>query len=205
MFELFRQMFRLPLDVFNASLDLMRKTWDESLRATGLAAQAATSAIAPAAAGWPTTTTTGSGARSQPAPQPRTTGREAWQMGSDDLGGNDLKYVRYAILFTKRDHEARLEEEEDLVNYPTNAGSYGGLKIAEFMEKVAQGQPRPQEWIDSHYPPGVATPTYHNIPREDRRYVSFVYRVERRVEREDADYEKRKVRALEEISRKIGP
>src|SRR5258706_7241249 len=74
--------------------------------------------------------------------------KEEKDMGDQDLGGDDLKVVRYRIIFTKRDYEAVLyKADEEIVDYPTDGGSFGGLKVADFMGKfVAEREKRPIEW-----------------------------------------------------------
>ena len=116
-------------------------------------------------------------------------------MGCDnqDLSGDNVKNVVYSILFTKRDLEATLKTEtEELVHYDTDGASVAALKIAEFADD---------------YPPSIAksvsTLKLENIPREDRRYVRFSYRVRDRFPRGEADYDRRQTRALEGIERKL--
>jgi hypothetical protein len=127
-------------------------------------------------------------------------------MTDQDLGGDDLKYVTYAILFTKRDFEATLEKkQEDLVNYPTNPASFGGLKIAEFMGKVARGQiSRKAIWGDKEYrPKGAASDTSWEFDDDDKRYIVFDFEVVRRIPREEAEYDRDQVKVLREIRQSI--
>jgi len=132
-----------------------------------------------------------------------------------DLSGDDLKYVSYSILFTKRDLEATLEQQQqDLVNYPTNGGSYGGLKIAHFMKEVAERKvKRPAEWRESgnNYPPGATGDYFTEIPKDDERYITFIYSVNRRIPREGKEYDRDQIRELRgikegihEVGNKIG-
>jgi hypothetical protein len=126
--------------------------------------------------------------------------KEDYSMTGQDLGGDDLKVVRYRIIFTKRDNEATLFEGEETVNYPTDGGSYGGLKVADFFQKVLEHKiHRPQKWVDANYPPNAPSNTDWQIPNDDKRYVTFLYEVLGRVEREEAEYDKEKVRLLGEI------
>jgi hypothetical protein len=137
-----------------------------------------------------------------------TQGGEKLMERPDDLGGDDLKYVSYSILFTKRDLEATLQgEREEVVDYPTNAGSYGALKIGEFMGSVI---PRPESWKENEYPPppDVALNQQQivpakDIPRDDRKYITFVYRINQRLAKGAEEYERRQARALEQISRRL--
>src|SRR5690349_21314486 len=72
------------------------------------------------------------GGRAQTTSQ--TVQQEERHMYDQDLGGHDLKYVRYSIVFTKRDYEATLQPERlELVDYATDGASYGGLKLVEFF------------------------------------------------------------------------
>ena len=128
-----------------------------------------------------------------------------------DLSGDDLKYVSYSIIFTKRDYETTLQhEKQEIVDYATDGGSYGGLKIAEFFEKVARGDvPRPALWETSYAPlrPVEGQPNKQTwlpcFPREDRKYVKFIYRVDRHLPKGEADYEKQQVKVLREIRDRI--
>jgi len=131
--------------------------------------------------------------------------KEERSMADQDLGGDDLKYVSYSIIFTKRDYEATLKgQTQELVDYPTDGGSYGGLKIANFFTAVSLGQvPPPPEW-GNRYPPPSDGPGW-KIPSDDQKYIKFIYWVDSRLPRSEADYEKRQAEALEAISRKIAP
>src|SRR5262249_4492800 len=50
-----------------------------------------------------------------------------------DLSGDDLKTVRYRIIFNKADLENNFVEETEVVSYSTNGASFGGLKVAHFI------------------------------------------------------------------------
>jgi hypothetical protein len=134
--------------------------------------------------------------------------QEERHMPDLDLGGDDLKYVSYSIVFTKRDYEATLQKEtQEIVDYATDGGSYGGLKVAEFFAQPATpGIERPPVWITNNYPKGVSEDHMdpRRIPSEDRKYVKFLYRVDQRLPKSAEDYERRQAKALEEISAKIG-
>ncbi|HXD33084.1 MAG TPA: hypothetical protein VN643_18325 [Pyrinomonadaceae bacterium] len=132
---------------------------------------------------------------------------ESVMWDDQDLSGDDLKYVSYSILFTKRDLEATLEEEkQDLVSYSTNGGSYGGLKIAHFMKSVSEGTvERPPQWKNSgnNYPPGATGDYITEFPTEDERYITFIYSVDRRIPRSEKDYDRDQIRALQGIKEGI--
>src|SRR5258707_6813185 len=113
-------------------------------------------------------------------------------MADQDLSGEDLKVVRYRIIFTKRDFEAVLDEaEEEVVDYPTDGGSLGGLKVAHFMGRVRDEKGNlPAEGKGKGYPVKNPPKRGWKIPPEDERYIAFIYEVIRRVERQEANYEK---------------
>jgi hypothetical protein len=137
-----------------------------------------------------------------------------WDTPDQDLGGEDLKVVRYRIIFTKRDFEDDLKKGEETVNYPTNGGSFGGLKVAEFINELRlEGKPLPSTWItgcypwksyrDENDPPNADPRKYYGIPPEDHRYITFLYEVLRHVEREEKEYDKEQVRILRGIQERL--
>jgi hypothetical protein len=119
-------------------------------------------------------------------------------MDDSDLSGDELKVVRYRILFTKPDLEALFREETRLVDYATTGASLGGLKVARFFEDVANHKvERPTRWRENGYPDGnnfPADPTLPSammernwrFPKEDERYIEFQYEVIRREPKQDS-------------------
>ena len=79
-----------------------------------------------------------------------------WNCDKDkDLSGDDLKYVSYSVIFTKRDFEATLQgEREELVDWATDEGGFAALKISDFLTRLAE-RPRqiPFEWRGGNHPP----------------------------------------------------
>jgi len=122
-------------------------------------------------------------------------------MDDQDLGGDDLKYVSYAILFTKRNLETTFEKEnQDIVNYSTDGASYGAIKVAKFMQRVAAGEiPRPVTWVRNKYPDATSPESRWQIPEDDLKYISFIYSVDRRLPRQEREYERDQVTVLREI------
>jgi hypothetical protein len=138
--------------------------------------------------------------RSQRVRCPR--GQEGEPMRDQDLSGQDLKLVRYKILFTKRDHEHAFQEQETIVSYPTTATDFAGLKVAEFMCDLDEEE-RPQLWIDKQYPKEAhqtGSNTIRDIPPSDRKYIKIYFEVLARYEKEDEDSQ---TQLLREISNKI--
>jgi hypothetical protein len=198
MAKVFTQIFRFPLAVFvysmeavlNALRDIQRTT-DQTLDAmaegfTHTGEKAADDHLI-------------DGVNSKDDRQ--TTDKEERKMPDQDLGGTGLKYVSYSILFTKPDLEATLEQQQEvLVNYATNGESFAALRIAEFFGRNAAGQvPRPKIWRENNYPANAVDELHWEIPDDDRRYVTFIYQVDRRLDKGDPNYPKEQVKVLKEI------
>ena len=119
---------------------------------------------------------------------------------SRDLSGEAPKFVTYSIVFTKRDFEATLQHErEEVVDYDTDGGSFGALKVSEFLHSLNDRLSVPHEWRDGAggrpgpdeeygYLPSIeedGVGTYSNIPDEDRKYIRFLYAVTCRMQKPD--------------------
>jgi len=193
------QLLTLPLAAFALGVEALLKTMREVQEATRGGIDAAMSdATAADAVG---------GAESNPA-------RKEWsEMRDQDLSGDDqLKLVRYKIIFTKRDFEAVFPEKEELVTYGTSAADWAGIKVAHFMRDLStmKESDLPREWRESvgrqtgeTYPP--SRDGHYYIPRDDERYVKVYFEVLQRWDREPADYDKDQVKVLREIRDRIGP
>jgi hypothetical protein len=209
MMKFFGQMMKLPMAALVSSMEMLAKTMREIQKSfesnidvvsTGLGQtlndMADGTGVARAASTDGSGNLSGDGADTTQ----QIIDKEANDMGDQDLGGEDLKVVRYRIIFTKRDFEAVLDgAEEEIVDYPTDGGSFGGLKVAEFMGKLTAGAvDLPVEWRGKKdYPPKKEGKW--RIPRDDRRYIKFVYEVIRTIEREEPAYEKDEVKVLRQI------
>jgi hypothetical protein len=111
----------------------------------------------------------------------------------EDLGGDDVKLLGYTIVFTKRDAETVLQaEREEIVDFPTDAGAFAGLKVAEFLERLQRdGIPWPAAWKGC---PGDGYPamgqSIRHIPAADQKYVTLTYSVKARQPIPDAEHDK---------------
>lgn len=136
-------------------------------------------------------------------------GRSSMLANDQDLSGDDLKYVLWSILFCKPGYEAVLEpQQDDIINYSADGASYAAVKIAKYLEKARNGRTeRPQMWTEKGYPGDAANVRRSEpaniagggsgsssaqdrgwrIPAEDHKYIKFVYRVERRLPKEEAE------------------
>lgn len=127
--------------------------------------------------------------------------------GDQDLSGDDLKYVIWSIVFTKPTLECVLEpQHEEIVNYAADGASFAAVKIAKFLDKARHGRvDKPESWRESGYPAEAAhraesaaeagasssggTKREHGwrVPAEDQKYIKFLYRVDRRLPRQEAE------------------
>jgi hypothetical protein len=128
----------------------------------------------------------------------------------EDLSGDDLKYVIWSIVFTKPGFECILQpQQEELVNYSADANSYAATKMAQLLESARHGhREKPNGWAD-RYPVESTQQKAHSeaeasitlpadtsisgehgkgtgwrIPPEDQKYMTFLYRVDRRLPRQ---------------------
>src|SRR5262249_5360225 len=109
----------------------------------------------------------------------------------------------------------------ETIDYSTDAGSYGGLKIGDFMTTLAAPPPLPVN-LGIPYPPEGAGETLPlrdttlplpgprhvpirllEIPLTDRKYIKFNYKVNWRQPVPEAEREKEKIEVLREIRDRI--
>jgi hypothetical protein len=138
---------------------------------------------------------------------PQTTQKEKMKMPDQDLhGDNELKLVRYKILFVKRDLEhAFYPEKEELVAESIDATGYTAWKIAEFIQEL-NTVPIPKKWRDKKYPRDVANqanPMIGSLDEEDKKYLRVYFEVLERYPREKFKYEERQIEVLEQIRDKL--
>jgi len=119
-------------------------------------------------------------------------------MDDKDLSGDDLKLVRYKVLFIKRDHEFAFPEREDLVSVDIDETGFTAWKIAEFIQRLDE-TPVPDKWRSKGYP-SSGTETYiRRLPEDDKQYLRVFYQVLDRFPREEASYEADQIKVLEQI------
>jgi hypothetical protein len=107
-----------------------------------------------------------------------------------DLGGDDLKYVMWSIVFTKPGEERILQpQQEELVNYAADERSYAAVKIAQYLNgtnrghrtrataRSAQAEPESERLEEA----GGQRENGLRIRPEDQKFIVFLYRVDRRL------------------------
>jgi hypothetical protein len=116
-------------------------------------------------------------------------------IASDDLGGDDLKYITWSLIFTKPGFECVLEPQtSELVNYSADVPSFAAVKIAKFLEKARHGHvEKAESWRDREYPheysrtetASSANDRGWRIPVDDQKYIMFLHRVEWRLKKQE--------------------
>jgi hypothetical protein len=238
MIQLLTQLLKVPVAAFVASMEIFVKAMREIERVFGQSidsmAGGATQTVAE-----PTSSIGESGGDERNArndgviednaqPNFQTTVKEVTRMPDQDLGGDDLKLVRYKVLFTKRDYEVAFDEQEDLVSYSTTPAAFGGLRLRDFLAAASAGKlRRPSKWIEKNYPdditqigtrPDGSAIEEWSISVQDQKYIQLYLEVIGRYPKEEKEYdkelvevlrdkatsEKEQVKVLKEIRNKIG-
>lgn len=133
--------------------------------------------------------------------------KEHVQMPDMDLSGEQLKLVRYKILFVKRDYEYVFPEVEELVPDNTDANGYTAWKIAEFIQHLHKGEtPVPPPWGD--YPKDYIKTANGKkyllgFPEGDKKYLRVYFDVLQRYDREPLKYEQDQLAVLREIRNEL--
>jgi hypothetical protein len=83
------------------------------------------------------------------------TEKEHRDMPDTNLSDDMLKLVRYKVLFVKRDYEHAFKEDEDLVWDNMTGDAYTAWKIAEFIQRLKDGNADkvrvPERWREKRY------------------------------------------------------
>jgi hypothetical protein len=138
---------------------------------------------------------------------PPTTSREVVKMADKNLSGEDLKLVRYKILFIKRDYEHAFEEQEELVHDNTSEAAFTAWKIGQFIQDLGNKRYRyPGKWEnDGDLKKHKSSEGYlMGFPEDDKKYLRVYFEVLERYPREPPRYEERQLGALRDISEKLG-
>ncbi|HVF43020.1 MAG TPA: hypothetical protein VM936_08420 [Pyrinomonadaceae bacterium] len=232
--RLFGQMVMLPFTVFVYGMGLfvrtiqgMQRAADQGMDVMAGASQppsggssnnpaggAAGSSRAQAPSGWAdlkiqtqTQTSTSTSTSDGPADKAAEVNRkETGKMRDKDLSDDQLKLVRYKILFVKRDYEVAFPEQEELVHDNITGDAFAAWKVAEFIQQLHRGHtPVPHGWL--HGSGGDTPPTYPSaehggreyvrhgdhgwvllgFPESDKKYLRVYYEVLERYVREEED------------------
>jgi hypothetical protein len=136
--------------------------------------------------------------------------KEIVKMPDKNLSDDQLKLVRYKILFVKRDYEVAFPEREELVYDNMTGEAFTAWKVAEFIQRLGE-EPIPYRWRKRDYPraftdeekdPAKQLAIYiDRLDEHDKKYLRVFYEVlERYVREEDEDDE---VTVLKDIRKAI--
>jgi hypothetical protein len=139
------------------------------------------------------------------------------------LGSEDTKTVRYRIIFTKRNHETTLKEDEATVNYATDPMSISGRYISDFWAAAAIGEERDalkrlfkagyNEAVRTRVAPGKSKKITKDmaedekkfpklgwtITDEDKKYIAFRVDLLDQLPRQKGEYDREKADELRKI------
>src|SRR5581483_9547822 len=105
-------------------------------------------------------------------------------------GKDELKLVRYKVLFIKRDLEYAFPEKEELVHDDLDGQAFTSWKIAEFIQDLSAPETEkerwhkvPSKWNAKHYPTSAAKEPnryrangyLRGLPEEDKKYLRLFY------------------------------
>jgi uncharacterized membrane protein YgcG len=131
--------------------------------------------------------------------------KEIQTMRDKDLSDDQLKLVRYKILFVKRDYEVAFPEREELVHDNITGEAFTAWKIAEFIQRL-ESEPLPDKWKRKNYPErheAHSVPNdgkIHRLDEDDKKFLRVYYEVLERYVREEDDTE---VKVLKDIRKAI--
>jgi hypothetical protein len=127
---------------------------------------------------------------------------------------DQLRLVRYKVLFLKRDLEIAFPEEEELVAEEMNEAGFVAWKIAEFIQKMSRQEVRqPGKWAEKNYPSkvgggmvvaGSSGNSVIALPDPDKRFLRVYVQVLATYDRERTYYERDQIKVLEEIRDRLG-
>jgi len=215
MMRLLTQMLKLPVAAFVYSVEMLFKTMQEMQRMADQGIDALVDGIAPARAGpghahsqvSDAAMSFGDVAPGGAAATNHTTHEETSDMTDVDLRGDAVKLVRYFIVFNRRDYEAYLGDDTEVITYSTNEGDYQGSKKAEFLAQIAEESAEiPDKWRKKNYPPEEFRDPHDKtrfigLPRQDiEEFLKVKVELVHRYERHEAEYEKDQADALEKLA-----
>jgi len=136
-------------------------------------------------------------------------------MRDKDLSDDQLKLVRYKILFVKRDYETAFPEQEELVADNMTGDAFAAWKVAEFIQRLTEKKTFiPADWKKQGQPTYPEDPKYKEhtkdgwvllgLPERDKKYLRVYYEVlERYVREEDEDTDVDVLREIRDAINKL--
>jgi hypothetical protein len=210
MVQFFGQLMKLPLEAFVYSMEMFAKTMRgiQQIACRGIDIMAdgiaQTLVDAPGPESGMTTGVTGGTIGDSAETAQQTPQKEEEKMADRDFREDELKLVRYKILFVKRDYEHVFYEKEELVHDNITEADYVGWKIAEFIQDLGNVAV-PPKWREQpkRYPPlvpGKDQNMINALPEEDKKYLRVYFEVLDHYPRERFKYEEEQIKILGDIA-----
>ena len=123
-------------------------------------------------------------------------------MSDKNLSGEDLKLVRYKILFIKRDYEWAFKEQEELVYDDMTEAAFTAWKIGEFIQHLGRDKYEfPEKWEKSAELRRHKVGNFlRGLPEDDKKYLRVYFEVLERYRREPLRYQEEQLDILRGIS-----
>jgi hypothetical protein len=118
---------------------------------------------------------------------------------------DQLRLIRYKILFLKRDLEVAFPEQEELVAEDMPKDGFISWKIAEFIQAMSRGEvAQPGKWKEKGYPSSAAGGNVEDgnvtaLPDKDKRFLRVYCQVLECYDRERMNYERDQIDILKGI------
>ena len=132
--------------------------------------------------------------------------KEESNMSDVDLRGDDLKLVRYAVVFTRYDLEVSFDEKTELLTYATSLDEYKGAKKSDFLLDLEKNpRPIPEKWKSNGatYPPAECRDgdKFKCLPQADRdEFLKVAVQLIDRFEKGEDDNERDQTKALKGLA-----
>jgi hypothetical protein len=142
---------------------------------------------------------------------PQTTLKEDIRMADKNLSGEDLKLVRYKILFVKRDYEHAFEEQEELVHDNTTEAAFNAWKVGQFIQDLSPSKNKyrfPDKWNQNKdlqkHKSSQNYLTGFPFEEDDKKYLRVYFEVLERYPREPFRYQEEQISILRDIRNTLG-
>jgi hypothetical protein len=136
------------------------------------------------------------------------TGDQGWTVSEECRDAepcDQLRLIRYKVLFLKRDLEVAFPEQEELITEDMPKDGFISWKVAEFIQSMGRGEvAQPGRWKEKGYPSSAAGGKVENgkvtaLPDKDKRFLRVYCQVLECYDRERMNYERDQIDVLKEI------
>ena len=212
MIQFFGQMMKLPLEAFVYSMGMLVKTMQglQQIAYQGINLLTDGSGQPPIEPSYDETNVTHVAIEhtleEEAETAPQTILKEDIKMSDKDLSGEDLKLVRYKVLFIKRDYEWAFQEQEELVYDDMTESAFTAWKIGEFIQVLARDKYEfPDKWEKSAELRAHKVGRFlRGLPEDDKKHLRVYFEVLEHYKREPLKYQEEQLDILRGISKTLG-